>query len=46
MSAKMPLALRYAILNARTPREVYDYAMSWSQNNQLEASVLDRLILA
>ena len=40
------VALRYAILKARTPREIYDYAISWAQSNQLEASVLERLILS
>ena len=40
------VALRYALLSPRTPREVYDYARSWAARQTLEASVLERLVLA
>jgi ADP-ribosylglycohydrolase len=40
------VALRYAIVSPRAPREIYDYAMSWAQTQDLEPSVLERLVLA
>ena len=40
------VAMRYALTGPHTPREIYQYALDWAQSQRLEASVLDRLILA
>jgi ADP-ribosylglycohydrolase len=40
------IAMRYALTAPRGPREVYDYALQWARDAEVEPSVLERLELA